>query len=231
MLSTLLRDTKMRITERKLRHIIRESILSEQKMLDIITSPYEDVEVFNILANYALNDDIQGALKDPQIKPYVDSNDMSALIDQSHNYIPHVGKPKSGMDAPPGWNPDAVDKFLQKLEGEAYNVYSRQSKSASSAAGNQSERKALAAAFTMSDMLPEDIKSITYQTRMKGGKLASISLEDHDRSLGNMTTDVKDDTAKQYGTTLDDILKALEAGGAKQRKRRQSSQRSSSYYD
>ena len=88
----------MRITKRQLRRIIRESILSEQKMLDIITSPYEDVEVFNILANYALNDDMQGALKDPTLKPIIDANDMDLIIDQSKNYIPHVGKPKSGYD-------------------------------------------------------------------------------------------------------------------------------------
>ena len=63
----------MKITKRQLRRIIRESLLVET-MQDIIVNSYEDVEDYNILANYALTNDIQGALADPAIKYYVDKN-------------------------------------------------------------------------------------------------------------------------------------------------------------
>ena len=56
----------MKITKRQLRQIIRESLLVEVEMQDIIVNSYEDVEDYNILANYALANDIQGALADPQ---------------------------------------------------------------------------------------------------------------------------------------------------------------------
>ena len=45
-----------------LRKLIRESLLREnQEIIDIVTNPYEDVTDINILANYALRDDMPGA--------------------------------------------------------------------------------------------------------------------------------------------------------------------------
>ena len=90
----------MRVTKRQLRQIIKEEvhraalILSENKMLDIITNPYEPVEDINILANYALRDDMQGALKDPALKYYIDKNEASMLVDDSRSWIDLVGDEK-----------------------------------------------------------------------------------------------------------------------------------------
>ena len=65
----------MIITKRQLRRIIKESLLNEVKMQDIITNPYEEVGDYNILANFALTGDIAGALAHPDIKHYVDKNE------------------------------------------------------------------------------------------------------------------------------------------------------------
>ena len=66
----------MKITRKQLRKIIKESLLLEAEMLPIIVNEYEDVELYNILANYALNNDIEGAVADPEIKPYVEKNEV-----------------------------------------------------------------------------------------------------------------------------------------------------------
>ena len=62
----------MKITRRRLRRIIRESLVLREAHQTIIQSPYEDVDDYNLLANYALTGDIAGALADPALKPYVD---------------------------------------------------------------------------------------------------------------------------------------------------------------
>ena len=56
------------LTDKQLRKIIREALsLSESKMLPIIVNPYEDLETMNRVANYALTNDIQGALADEMV--------------------------------------------------------------------------------------------------------------------------------------------------------------------
>ena len=205
----------MRITKRQLRRIIRESILSEQKMLDIITSPYEDVEVFNILANYALNDDMQGALKDPTLKPIIDANDMDLIIDQSKNYIPYVGKPKSGYDAPPGWNIDDVYDFLEELEEKSYEAFSKKESGDHSRLPAAKERELIGQSLNQSYVMPDEIKGLEFQVRRKGGKASNINIEDE-----RTTSNISADSASQAGFTLDDIIKVLIDGGAKERKKR-----------
>ena len=82
----------MKITEVKLRRFIRKALIKEsQAMLDIVTSPYEDVEDINILANYALRDDMQGALKDKELQHYIDKNEAEMLVEESKDWIKHVG--------------------------------------------------------------------------------------------------------------------------------------------
>ena len=77
----------MKITKRQLRKIIKESILAEGEMQDIIVNSYEDVEDYNVLANYALANDIQGALADPTIKHYVDKNEMGWFADDAITWL------------------------------------------------------------------------------------------------------------------------------------------------
>ena len=74
----------MKITRKEIRKILKEALLNEKKeMLPIIVNEYENVEDYNILANYALNNDIQGALADPVIKPYWEKNEMGWVADEA----------------------------------------------------------------------------------------------------------------------------------------------------
>lgn len=57
----------MKITRRQLRKIIKESLLLEAEMLPIMVNPYEDLDTMNRVANYALTNDIQGALADEMV--------------------------------------------------------------------------------------------------------------------------------------------------------------------
>jgi len=222
----------MKITRKYLRRIIRESILLEQPIIDIITNPYEDVEDINILANYALRNDMQGALKDPSLQYYIDKNEATYLVDDSYSWLTRVGYEDSyGRPAPEGWDLKKIHDFFRRFEDEAYRVYSKKAKAASASAPNSAERKAIGWAFTYGDVSEDEIASITFQLRKKAGKVVNINMEDHDRRLGNMTTGVSEKEAKRFGTTLDKIEKILRDGGAKERKKRKAIKRSTPYYD
>ena len=215
-----------------LRKVIREALLREQaEMIDIVTNPYEDVDDINILANYALRDDMQGALKDKELQYYIDKNEAAGLVDESMGWLKHVGDEQYEMPAPEGWDLDKVYTFFSKFEDEAYKVYSKKAKAASAAAPNRAERKAIGLAFTYDDVGEDEIASITFQLRRKGGKVVNINMEDHDSRLGNMTTGISEEEAKKLGTTLDKIEKTLRDGDAKERKKRKPVKRSTPYYD
>ena len=222
----------MKITNSKLRKVIREALtLTETKMIDIIVNEYESVEDFNILANYALNNDMQGALADPELQYYIEKNEAGNLVDDAMTWLPHVGDDEWGMPAPAGWDFNKIKKFTKDFENAAYLVYDKKSKAASKSAPNNAERKAIGAVFTFDDILPKEIKSITYQVRRKGGKPRNIQMEDHDGMLGNMYTNIDVEEAQRYGTTLDKIIKVLEDNGARLRKKQKSGKRTTPYYD
>ena len=222
----------MRVTKRQLRGLIREALLQEQtKMLDILTNPYEDVSDINILANYALRDDMQGALKDKELQYYIDKNEAAMLVDDSMGWLKHVGDEQYEMPAPEGWDLDKIYTFFNKFADEAYKAYDKKSKAASAAAPNRAERKAIGRAFTFDDVSEDEIAYITFQLRRKGGKVVNINMEDHDSKLGNMTTGMSEEEAKRLGTTLDKIEKVLRDGGAKERKKSKPIRHTPSMYD
>ena len=68
----------------------------------------------------------------------------------------------------------------------------------------------------MNYVMPDEIKGIEFQVRRKGGVPSNINIED-DRSESNISAD----DAKRAGVTLDDIVKVLIDGGAKERKKQQ----------
>ena len=120
----------MKISKGQLRRIIKESLLNEKKeMQDIIVNSYEDVEEYNILANYALNNDIQGALADPALKPYVEKNEMGWVVDEAGGWFETVGEYEED-GGPEGWDRDKAYQFLTDLENAAWKVYDKKMQAA-----------------------------------------------------------------------------------------------------
>ena len=221
----------MKITQRQLRSIIKESLLVEVEMLKIMHNPYEDLDQFNRIANYAINDDIQGALNDPELP----TDDLYWILDDMSGWVQYVGEGDGHFSedsvVPDGWDIDAVHKFMDDLESAADKKVGQDAVAADKTAPNKPERKALANVFTVGVILPSDIKHITYQIRRKGGEPSWIMLEDQDGSLGHMSTGIGKDELPQYGTTIEKLIKVLEDGGARLRKKRKASPPMMPYYD
>lgn len=115
----------MKVTRKQLRNIIRESILVEAEMLDIVVNEYEDVKDINILANYALRNDMQGALKDPELQYYIEKNEAMYLTDEGMGWLKNVGKEEYDMPTPEGWDLNKVVKFFKDFEDAAYREYDK----------------------------------------------------------------------------------------------------------
>ena len=72
---------------------------------------------------------------------------------------------------------------------------------------------------------PREVAYLTYQPISRGGKVVAFRVEDDETPfgtmpLGNSTLVVDEKLAKQSGTTVDNIIKMLEKGGATLRKKR-----------
>ena len=155
----------MKITRRQLRKIIKESLLVEGEMQDIIVNSYENVEDYNILANYALANDIPGALADPTIKHYVDKNEMGWVADEAGGWFEKVGEWEE-MPAPEGWDRDAAYQFLKDLENAAWKVYSKQMDAAIAADPDKEFLEFLGNEWT-STISPDDMEGIKWKEYKK----------------------------------------------------------------
>ena len=153
----------MKITKRQLGKIIRESLLNEAKMQDIITNEYEDVDDYNILANFALTGDIAGALAHPDIKHYVDKNEMGWIADDAVTWFEQVGDESEGyLPAPKGWDSDKAYQFLRDLENAAWKVYQKQEDAAIAADPDKEFLEFLGNEWT-SSISPDDMPDIKWK--------------------------------------------------------------------
>jgi len=210
----------MKITKRQLKRIVRESLLREE-MLKIISNPHSpETEIFNRIANYALNNDIQGALADPQ----VNTPDLDLDIDSMGEWVSKVGAEEQWMDddavVPDNWDADAVYDFMKDLENAWYNDQRKRDAATHSAAPGAAEREAIGDVFTSGPILPPDIPYVNYQPHRSGGTVVALRLTDQDHRLGNMEVIMDERDAKGYGTTLQAVMDVLEKGGAKLVKKR-----------
>jgi len=217
----------MKITKRQLRRIIKESILAEQEMISIVRNDYEDVEDINILANYALRNDMQGALRDPELQYYIDKNETGYLVDDSYGWLKHVGDEVSyNMPAPEGWDLKKVYQFFKDFEDEAYRVFINKEKGDHANLPNKLEREIIGGALNQSYIMPDEIEDIAFQIRRKGGKPMNINIEDD-----NIVSNINHEEATRNGLTLDDIVKVLRDGGAKERKKQKPIKHTPPIYD
>jgi hypothetical protein len=197
----------MRITRRKIREIIKEALLTEGELQDIIVNSYEDVEDYNILANYALANDIQGALADPAIKHYVDKNEMGWVADEAGGWFEHVGSEEYGdeMPAPEGWDRDAAFEFLRDLENAAWRVYDKQAKAA--IAGDPDKEFLEFLGNQWSSMIePNDLEGIKWKEYKKYIRLKPPPSISH--GVGEINIQ-KDEINGLYSGALEDFLDFL----------------------
>jgi hypothetical protein len=203
----------VRITRRQIREILKESLLVETDMQDIIVNSYEDVEIYNILANYALNNDIQGALADPEIKPYVEKNEVQWISDEAGGWFENVGKPgyEDEMPAPEGWDRDAAYKFLTDLENAAWKVYDKQAQAA--IAGDPDKEFLEFLGNQWSSMIePNDMEGIKWKEYKKYIRLKPPPSISHGAGEINIQ---KDEIKRLYSGALEDFMDFLttRAGG------------------
>ena len=222
-----------RFTRPQIRESTRGVVLKEQ-VLDIIRNEYENMsDQWNLIANYAYNNDMAGALADKNIG---DPQDVATwVIDEMRPWVNHVGDDSDqymspGTVVPDGWDPDKIHDFLDELERESMKRLHAGDKAAHKSAPNFKEREVLSNAFTTL-VLPEDIPFIIYQIRRKAGQPRGIELEDMQHQLGHMQTWVDEGLAKQYGTTLANVIDVLQSGGAKLRKKRKPIKHTPPMYD
>ncbi len=159
----------MKITRKEIRKILKEALLNEKKeMLPIIVNEYENVEDYNILANYALNNDIQGALADPVIKPYWEKNEMGWVADEAGGWFENVGAKgyEDEMPAPEGWDSQKAYKFLRDLEDAAWKLYSKQAEAAIKGDPDKEFLEFLGNEFT-SMVEPNDLAGIKWKEYKK----------------------------------------------------------------
>jgi hypothetical protein len=221
-------ESKMIITKQQLRRLLREQVLlSESEMLDIVTNPYEDVTDINILANYALRDDMQGALKDKEMQHYIENNEAMYLVDDSYGWLKHVGDEDAyDMPAPEGWDLDKIYAFFKKFEDEAYKVFSQKEKGEHNSLPAKKERELIGNALTMSYVMPDDIKGIEFQVRRSKGKITNINIENSD-----IVSNLNHEEVTRAGFTMDDIIDVLRGGGAKERKKQRPIKHTPPMYD
>ena len=206
----------MKITKYQLRKIIRESLLVEKKMQDIIVNQYEDVEDYNILANYALNNDIKGALADPELKYYIDKNEMGWVADEAGGWFEQVGS-ATDLPAPEGWDSKKAYKFLRDLEDAAWKVYDKQAKAAIKGDPDKEFLEFLGNQWT-SMIEPSDMEDIKWKEYKKYVRLTPPSSISH--GVGEINISKEDINSLYPGAYPDfmDFLSTRAGGDAGRRK-------------
>jgi len=216
----------MKITKRQLRRIIKESLLTETKMLQIMHNPYEDLDTMNRVANYALTDDIAGALADEN----VNYKNLDLDLDDMRGWVDKVGKNDGSFTkesvVPDDWDLDAVYDFMEDLEEAWRNDQGSKADAAHLTAPNVKEREIIGQGLSYSYASPEEIKGVEFQIRRRGGKPSNINIED-DNTIGN----IRAQDAEREGFTLDDIVAVLRDNGAKERKKQKPVRHTPPMYD
>ena len=222
----------MRITRRQIREILKEALLHESKeMLPIIVNPYEDLETMNRVANYALDNDIKGALADEMVN--YENLDMD--LDEMRGWVNKVGKKQDYFSeeavVPDNWDLNKVYKFMEDLEDAWIKKQGEAADAEHASEPSKGEREVIGSSLTMDYVTQDDIKRITYQIRRKGGKPSNINLEYRPEGGGVDFGNITADQAKRAGFELQKIADVLYAYGGKEQKKSPSRRQSPQMYD
>ena len=185
----------------------------------------------NRVANYALTNDIQGALADEMVN--YENLDMD--LDEMRGWVGKVGKKPDyfSEDAvvPGNWDLDKVRKFMSDLEDAWMKKRGEAADAEHASEPSKGEREVIGSSLTMDYVTQDDIKRITYQIRRKGGKPSNINLEYRPEGGGVDFGNITADQAKRAGFELQKIADVLNAYGGNQQKKSPRRKRYTPIYD
>jgi len=224
-----LQKSRGQMSEASIRFRIKQLLLREEHQT-IIQNPYEDVDDYNVLANYALTGDIAGALADPALKPYVDNNEMGFIADEAIGWFSNVGEEGYNMPAPEGWDSNKAYQFLRDIEDAAYDEYSKAMKARISSDPDTAWLRFLGNQFT-AGIEPSDMEGIKWKKYKKYVRLSPPPSISH--GIGEITVSMEDyEWNSDKPGTWDDFIDFLERRAGGQLGRRKPYKRSpGSYYD
>ena len=196
-----------------------------------MVNPYEDLETMNRVANYALDNDIEGALADEMVN--YENLDMD--LDEMRGWVTKVGKNDGSYSedavVPDNWDLAKVQKFMNDLENAWYEKQGEAADAEHASEPSKGEREVIGSSLTMKYVTKDDIKRITYQIRRKGGKPSNINLEYKPEGGGSDFGNITADQAKRAGFDLQKIADVLYAYGGKEQKKSPPVKRTPSMYD
>jgi len=182
------KNESVRITKRQLRRIISDSILVEAEMLKIMDNPYEDLSVYNRIANYALTNDIAGAMADPE----VNTDELYWELDDMKGWIDDVGTDSNAFTddsvVPPNWNADAVYEFMGDLESAWHKDQAKKDHAAVAGDPDKGWLKFMANEF-QSVIVPNDLESLGWKEYKKYIRLSPPESISHAADEIHITND------------------------------------------
>ena len=178
----------MKTTKKQLRRIIRESLLLETEMLKIMDNRYEDLSVYNRIANYALNNDIAGAMADPE----VNTDELYWEIDEMRGWVNKVGTDPHAFSqdsiVPDNWDEDAVYDFMGDLENAWHQDQATKDRAAVAADPDKDWLEFMANEFT-SVVTPNDLETLGWKEYKRYIRLSPPSALSHAMGEIHITND------------------------------------------
>jgi hypothetical protein len=206
---------------------IRESLLKEE-MLKIMDNPYEDLSTFNRIANYALTNDIAGAMADPE----VNTDELYWELDEMRGWVGRVGDDSDnffGDDAvvPEGWDADAVYEFMGDLESAWHQDQERKDNAAIAADPDKDWLKFMGDAWT-SSITPNDLETLGWKEYKRYIRLSPPESISHGVGEVHITND---DIKYDGPGTREEFVEFLTKRAGRTLKKRKSTPPMMPYYD
>ena len=207
----------MKITKTQLVRIIRESLLVEVEMLKIMDNPYEDLSIYNRIVNYALTNDIKGALADPE----VNTENLYSDLDAMRPHVNHVGDTSEqwfSEDAvvPDNWDGKAVFKFMEDLNVAWNKDQGKKDSTAIAADADKDWLEFLGDEWT-SVITPDDLETMGWKEYKKYIRLSPPHSISHGMSEIHITND---DIASYAPGTKEEFVTFLTKRAGKNLKKR-----------
>jgi hypothetical protein len=208
----------MKVSKKQLKRIIRESLLAEGEMLKIMDNAYEDLSVYNRIANYALTNDIAGAMADPE----VNTDELYWELDDMLGWVDHVGDKSEQYfsdDAvvPEGWDVNAVVDFMKDLESAWHEDQATKDHAAVAADPDQDWLKFMANEF-QSVIVPNDLESLGWKEYKRYVRLSPPDSISHGVGEIHITND--DFTSGHSPGTREEFVEFLTSRAGKTLKKR-----------